>query len=108
MLTFSRRWPYIQRCGLDLQQPILGCGNAAEIFPDMLFSQIADGNLFSVAVHDGNAKQFLRQENALGMMPQGSVTEVRKECFRLIKPVVNRKIVFRPFRRTFLRCSPRA
>jgi hypothetical protein len=50
--------------GLDLQEPILRCRNASEIFPDMLFSHIADRNLVPVAIQDGNAKQFLRQENA--------------------------------------------
>ena len=74
----------------------------------MLLSQIPDRDLLSVAIHDGNAKQFLCQENAFGMMPQGSVTEVRKECLRFIKPVVNWKVVFRAFRRTFSRCFPRA
>ena len=53
---------------LDLQEPILGSGNAAKIFPDMLFPYIADGDLVSVAIHNGNAKQLLRQENALRMM----------------------------------------
>jgi hypothetical protein len=35
---------------------------------DMLLSHIAHRNLLAVAIHDGDAKQFLRQENTLGMM----------------------------------------
>jgi hypothetical protein len=54
--------------GRNLQEPVLSCGNASEIFADMLLTHIADGNLVSVAIHDGNAKQFLREENALGMV----------------------------------------
>src|SRR6266478_9106824 len=53
--------------GLDLEEPILRCRNASEIFPDMLLSHIADGNLLAIAIRDGNTKQFLRQENTLGM-----------------------------------------
>jgi hypothetical protein len=54
--------------GRNLQEPVLSRGNSSEIFPDMLLTHIADRNLLSVAIHDGNAKQFLRQENAFGMM----------------------------------------
>src|SRR5260370_11368587 len=54
--------------GLDLQKPVLSCGNASEIFPHMLLSHIADGDLVPLAIHDGDAKQFLREENALRMM----------------------------------------
>src|ERR1700758_3540892 len=80
---------------LDLQQPILGCGNAAKIFPDMLFSHIPHGDLFSVAVHDGYAEQFPCQKNPLGVMTQSSMAEIRKERLRLVKPVVNWEVVFR-------------
>ena len=59
----------------------------------MLLSQITDGNLFSVAIHDGHAKQLLRQEDALAVMTKGSMAEVRKECLRLIKPVVDGQVV---------------
>jgi len=79
--------------GLELQEPILRCGNSPEILPDMLLSHVADGNLVSVAIHDGNAKQFFRQENALGMMAKCPVTKVCYERFRFIEPVVNRKVV---------------
>lgn len=47
------RWPYIQRCGLICKSPVLNCGNAAQVFPDMLLSHIGDGNwvpsLFTMA-----------------------------------------------------------
>jgi hypothetical protein len=79
---------------LDLEQPILGCGNAAKIFPDMLFSYIPDWNFVSVAIHNGNSKQLLGQKNALSMMAKRAVAKVCEECFRLIKPVVDREIVF--------------
>jgi len=47
---------------LDLEQPTLGCGNAAKIFADMLFADVANRNLFTVAVHDGYAEQFLPEK----------------------------------------------
>ena len=52
---------------LDLQEPILSGGNAAQIFLDVLFPYIADGNLLAIAIHDGHAKQFLQQENAVSI-----------------------------------------
>jgi hypothetical protein len=79
----------------DLEQTILGCGNAAKIFSDMLFSHIPDRDLFSVAVHDGYAEQFLCQKNASGMMTQSSMAEIRKERLGLVEPVVDREVVFR-------------
>src|SRR5882724_1943586 len=79
---------------LDLQEPILSCGNATQIFLDVLLPHIADGNLLTIAVHDGHAKQFLQQENALSMMAKCPVAEVCEERFRFIEPVVNWEIVF--------------
>ena len=35
------------------------------------------------------------KKNALGMVAKGSVTKVCQECLRLIKPTMNREIVFR-------------
>jgi hypothetical protein len=58
---------------LDLEQPILGCGNAAKIFPDMLFSHVAHGDLFSVAVYDGYAKQLLSQKDSLGIHAESKI-----------------------------------
>ena len=67
--------------GLDLQEPILRCGNPSQIFPDMLLSHEADGNLRSVAIYDGDAKEFLRQENAFSMVAKGPVAEVAEDDF---------------------------
>jgi hypothetical protein len=79
---------------LDLQQPVLSCGNSAQVFPDMLFSYIPDWNFVSVAIHNGNSKQLLGQENALGVMAKCPVAKVREECFRFVEPIVDREIVF--------------
>jgi hypothetical protein len=67
------------RLRLDLREPVLDCGNAAKIFPDVLLAYIADRNLFSLAVHDGNAEQLLGEKNTFGMMMQSSMAEIRKE-----------------------------
>src|ERR1700739_2501734 len=45
---------------LDWQQPVLNCGNASKIFPEMLFSHISDGDLLSITAHDGYAEQLDR------------------------------------------------
>src|ERR1700676_4815929 len=81
---------------LDLQEPVLGCGNACKILSYVLFSHKAHWNLVSGAIHNGHAKQSLRQENALGVVAKRAVTKVGEESFRFIKPVVNRKVVLRP------------
>ena len=52
------------------------------------------GTCFSVTIYDGNAKQLLREENALGMVAKGPMTEVSEERLRVIEPVVNCQIVF--------------
>jgi hypothetical protein len=90
---------------LDLQEQILNCGNTAQ---EMLLSYIADWKLGFLAVHNGDAKDLLCQKDALGMMAKRPVTEVRQKRFRSIEPVMNREVVLRLFRRTSVRCSPRA
>jgi hypothetical protein len=65
----------------DLQEPILSCGNPAQVFLDVLFSQMAHGNLRSSTVHDGHTEHLLGQKNALGMVAKGSVTEVCRNAF---------------------------
>jgi hypothetical protein len=74
----------------------------------MLFSHVADGNLGSIAIHNGNSKQLLGQENALGVMAKCPVAKVREECFRFVEPIVDREIVFCLSPELPLRCSVRA
>src|SRR3981081_2802805 len=68
---------------LDLQEPILWRGNSAQVFFDMLLSHITDGNLVSVAIHNGYAKQFLRQEDTLGVVAKCPVAEVCEETLSI-------------------------
>ena len=79
--SITRRWPYIQRCGLIC------------VFPDVLFSYIPDRNLLSVAVRDRYTKNLLTQEDSFGVVAKGAMTKVYKERFGFIKPVVNWEIV---------------
>ncbi len=59
----------------------------------MLFSDIPDRDLVSVTVCDRHTKNPLAQENPLGVVTEGTVAKVRKERFRLIKPLVNGEII---------------
>jgi len=81
---------------LDLHEPVLCRGNATQIFVDVLFSYVANGNQLPLTIGDGDAKQLFAQENSLSVMPKRSVTDVGKKRFRFIEPVVNRKIILGP------------
>jgi hypothetical protein len=59
----------------------------------VLFSDIPDRNLVSFAVRDRHTKNPLAEEYSLGVVAEGTVPKVREERFRLIKPLVNGKIV---------------
>jgi hypothetical protein len=59
----------------------------------VLFSDIPDWNLVSVAVCDRYTENRLAQENPLGVVAEGTMAKVREERFRFIKPLVNGEIV---------------
>ncbi len=59
----------------------------------MLFSDIPDRNLVSVAVCDRHTKNPLTQENSLGVVAEGTMAKVREERLRLVKPLVNGEVV---------------
>jgi hypothetical protein len=67
----------------------------SQVFFYVLFPNVAYGNLLSIAISQCCAKNSLTQEHALRMMAKCPVSKIRKERFRLVKPVVNGKIVFR-------------
>src|SRR6266566_7141190 len=91
--SIARRWPYIQRCGLICDSQSWARRNSTQVFLDVLFSDIPDRNLVSLAVCDRHTKNPLTQENSLGVVAEGTVAKVGEECFRLIKPLVNGEIV---------------
>ncbi len=49
---------------MDLRQPILRRGYPSQIFFDMLFGDVANGNSASVAVDDGNSTDLFAEEDA--------------------------------------------
>jgi hypothetical protein len=59
----------------------------------MLFPNVADWNLGSVIVVDGNAKDAFGEENPFGVMTQGAVAKVGEKRLRFVKPTVNREVV---------------
>lgn len=72
--------------------PILR-GRKTQVFPDVLFSDMPDRNLVSIAVYDRHTKNPLTQENSLCVVAEGAMAKVAEKCFRLIKPLVNGEIV---------------
>src|SRR6266700_1061950 len=80
---------------LNPREPIRRGRDPPQIFFDVLFSHIPHWNLFSLAVSDSHTEQPLCEENSLGMMAKRAMPEVRKECLRFVKPVVDRQIIFR-------------
>jgi len=77
----------------DLAEPVRGCGNTAEILENVLLADKADRDLTTVAVDDAGAEDLFTEEDPFGMVPQGSVTHVRKKRLGLVKPVVNRLVI---------------
>ena len=59
----------------------------------MLFSDIPDRNLVSLAVCDRHTENRLAQENSLGVVAEGKMAKVPEERFRFIKSLVNGEIV---------------
>ena len=62
----------------------------------MLLPDVADRNFFVIAVSDRLPKDALGQKDALGVVAECAMPEVRDVTLRLIEPVVNSLIVFRP------------
>jgi hypothetical protein len=90
---------------LDLRKPILRCWNSPQVFPYMLFPDVANWNLGSFMVADGDAKDAFGEENPFGVMAQGAVAEVWEESFRFVKPTVDREVVLE-FAAEFLGAVP--
>lgn len=81
------------RLWCERTQPIFDGRNPSEIFLDMLFAKEAGGNNTGVRVGDGCSEEPLHEEDPLRMMPQRTVAEVGKERLRLIKPLMDGKVV---------------
>jgi len=80
--------------GMDSRKPILGRRDAPEIFSYMLFADVTDRHIVAVSVANRNSKDAFGQENALRVMPERAVAEIREVGFGFVKPTVNRKIIF--------------
>jgi len=78
---------------LDLRKPILCCGNSPQVLPHMLFPNVADWNLDSVIIVDGNTKDAFGEENPFGVMTEGAVAKVGENRLRLVKPMVDREVI---------------
>jgi hypothetical protein len=59
----------------------------------MLFSDVTHWHLLAFAVGDRDTEDALAQENAFGMVAKSAMPEIGHERLRLIKPVVDRKVI---------------
>ena len=59
----------------------------------MLFADKPRGNHTTVGICQSGTEQPFAKKNPFRMMPQGSITEVRKEGLAFIEPLVNRQVV---------------
>jgi hypothetical protein len=62
----------------------------------VLLANVADRDLPAVTVLDGNTKDCLGKEYALCVVTECAMAEVGKERLRLIEPVVDDQVIFRP------------
>tara|TARA_B100000929_G_scaffold176195_1_gene139551 strand:- start:1528 stop:1734 length:207 start_codon:yes stop_codon:yes gene_type:complete len=47
-----------------------------------------------VGVDDGRPEQRFEHENAFSMVPKGPVSRISKDRLRLVKPLVERQVIF--------------
>jgi hypothetical protein len=59
----------------------------------MLFSDITHRHFLAFAVGDCGTEHALAQENAFCMVAKSAMPEIGHERLRLIKPVVDRKVI---------------
>jgi hypothetical protein len=75
--------------GSDSRQPVLRSGDSSQILADVLLSDVADRNLFTVTVRERDPEQPFAEENSFRVVTQRSVSEVHEERFRFVKPEVD-------------------
>lgn len=83
------------RFRLDALQPILDGWYPAQVFHDMLFPDGPYWHHLDLVGHENrqpHPKDPLTLKDPLGVVPNGTVSEVREEFFRRIEPVVNLQV----------------
>jgi hypothetical protein len=60
----------------------------------MLLADGSHGNVLAVAIPYGRSKNGSTQENAFAMMPKRAMSEIAEMCLALIKPIMERKVIF--------------
>ena len=75
-------------------EPILGSRYSPEIFLDVLRGNVPNGDFDSFAIRNRDAEDPFRQEHTFGVVPKRPMSEVGEECFRFVKPIVDRQIIF--------------
>jgi len=62
----------------------------------MLFPDVTHKNLLAFAVGDSDTEEALTQENSFSMGAKSTMPEISHESLRLIKPVVDLKVILGP------------
>jgi hypothetical protein len=70
----------------------------------MLFSDVTHWHFLAFAVGDRGTEDALAKENAFGMVAKSAMPEIGHERLRLIKPVVDRKVILGAAAESFWRC----
>ena len=80
---------------LNVSQPILDRWNPPQVLFNVLFPNKSYRNFTSIGVGNYGSKDFLRHEDAFGMMTHCPMAEICHETLALIKPRMNFQIIFR-------------
>ena len=77
---------------LNLPQPVRHRGNPAEVFQYVLLADEPDGDYTAGRERHRGAEDVFQHEDALGMMPEGSMPEVSHVGFGAIEPLVQPEV----------------
>jgi hypothetical protein len=75
-------------------EPIFHGGNPTEIIDHVLLANGSHRNMFAVTVRYRRSENGRTQEDTFAVMPECSVSKIGEVRFALIKPIMDRKVVF--------------
>jgi hypothetical protein len=82
------------RLWLNMLEPIFHGGNPTEIIGHVLLANGSHRNMFAITVRYRRSKNGRAQEDTFAVMPECSVSKIGEVRLALIKPIMDRKVVF--------------
>jgi len=76
-------------------EPIFHRGNPAQIVGHVLLADGSHWNAFTVTVLYRRSENRCAQEDTFAVVPERAVSEIAEVRLALVKPVMDRKVVFR-------------